>query len=67
MSDVNVVHCDGAVCSASIGPQDSRDGWMALAIAEHAADTAFSRRADLCPVHVQDFLQLCGPLPRASR
>ncbi len=64
MSEVNVVHCDGAMCRASLGRQDSREGWFALAISEFWNGTAYSRRADLCPVHAQEFLALCGPLPR---
>lgn len=66
MTAINEVRCDHVGCKAStVGPAH---GWMALNIVEYRrrGDNVIepqSRRADVCAVHAQDFLERMGPLP----
>lgn len=66
MTMIDTVSCDGLGCSATLAPKDPRDGWMAVTVQEFGVMRVWSRRADLCPVHVQAFLDVCGPLPRRN-
>lgn len=64
MTTRDEIRCDGLGCTATTTPRDAQSGWMAVQTQELTPDTVYSRRADLCPVHVQAFLDVCGPLPR---
>jgi hypothetical protein len=61
------IACDGLGCTATLAPKYERaDGWMAVIVNEFATNRVYNRHADLCPVHAQAFLDICGPLPRRS-
>lgn len=64
MTTVDHIACDGLSCRRNATPEQARNGWMSLTITELAVDQVFTRHADLCPVHAQALLDICGPLPR---
>lgn len=66
MTTLELTRCDGLGCEATTAAGGHHDGWMALSIAEWTTDMVYYRKADLCPVHVQAFLDVCGPLPRRN-
>jgi hypothetical protein len=63
--NVTAVTCDRVGCNASRNPRKP-EGWFAITVVEHEPERVFTRKADLCAVHAQAFLDLCGPLPRQA-
>ena len=64
MTQLDLAACDGLGCTATLTTKESREGWMAVIVNEFGPNLAWSRHADLCPVHASAFLDICGPLPR---
>lgn len=66
MTTQDTITCDGLGCIAETRPRHRDDGWMTVNVQELTANSVHVRRADLCPVHGQAFLDMCGPLPRQA-